>query len=126
MPVLVAWSQYLVLGCRVVWSPVANVTGFQLLLIAVEVVRVYRMVSLGTPLSSARMDKFGLGFPPDKSRYDICTHGQVVAERVVARRERHACFANVSRKWAYNARLSIQRFALGLKPGCFRCLHAVR
>ena len=62
MPVF-ACSQYVVLGCRVVWSLVVNVTRFQLPVIAVEVVRVYRMVSLGTPPLSARMDKFGLVFP---------------------------------------------------------------
>ena len=55
------YSQYLVSGCNVTSSVVVNVTRFQLVVIAMEVGRVYRSVWPGLPTSSARMETCGVG-----------------------------------------------------------------
>ena len=73
MPVFAACSQYLVLGCRVVSSLVVNVTRFEVPVIAVEVVRVCRTVSLGIPPLSVRMEKLGLVSPIRAAHRYTCT-----------------------------------------------------
>ena len=102
VPVAVTCSQYLVLGCSVISSDVVNVIRRLSAMSAVLVVREDSTVSLGVPALSPRMETsmggtVGVNMPQIQLRTRW-----VVAERVVARRERRGSFVLVALIRAYN------------------------